>query len=382
MMPYPAVCPFPRGGAARERGMTLIELMVALLIGLLLGLAMMRALVFGEAQRRTTNATSAVDLSGAYAASALDTALRNAGSALMQSVTPLDIGIVGCNPGFAASLPAPFDQFLGGDASRLRVAPLLIQANPSGATPASDVLAVMSGSGATGGLPRSVVSVSGSTLTLNNAIGIGAPSIALMPLGGGVCSILNISAVDAGAAQLTLSAAPATTPATLLPLGNPAVGDVQFQLLGVNPATAALTSYDLLTNTARPMAGNVLAMQALYGVADNTGKLAQWVAPTTATGYDIDTLMASPAKLTPIVAVRVALILKGSLYEKEAVSAGKSLSWFSPVAGASTDLAGIPFSGLSAAAQTWTPAANSADEHYRYGVVEFVVPVRNGMIVN
>ena len=368
---------------ARQPGMTLIELMVAMLIGLLLGLVMVKALVFGQSQQRTTSAASATSQSGAYAASALDSALRNAGSGLMQSITPLDVGIVGCNPGFAAasSLPAPFDKFLGGDLGSLRVAPLLIAANPSNATPASDVLAVMSGSGAAGGIPRAVVSASGKTLELSNTIGITAPSVALIPGGGGGCVIQTISAVDSGAHTLTLSDEPAATPGVVLPLGNPDAGDVQFQLLGVDPATTTLTSYDLLSNTVRPMAGSVLAMQALYGVADNSGQLAQWVAPT-ATGYGIDTLMAAPDTLRRIVAIRVALILKSSLYEKEPVSAGKQLSWFDPAPGTGADLVGIPFSGLSAGAHAWTPAEDSPDEHYRYGVIEFVVPMRNGMIIN
>lgn len=380
MTPRPALRRARSRPCLYSRGLTLIELMVAMVIGLLLGLVIMRALVFGEAQRRTTDATSAADLSGAYAASALDTALRNAGSALTQSLAPLDIGVIGCNPGFtAAALPAPFSQFLNGDLGALRVAPLLIAANPSRATPASDVLAVMSGSGAASGLPRAVVSASGNTLTLTNTVGIAAPSLALAP-GGATCALLHVSAVDV--AHLTLSAAPAFSPSVLLPLGNPAVGDVQFQLLGVDPATATLSSYDLLSNTARPMAGNVLALQALYGVADGTGQLAQWAAPSAATGHDIDTLLASPDKLRPIVAVRIALILKGELYEKEPVSAGRQLTWFSPAAGGGADLAGIPFTGLDAAAQSWTPAPGSADEHYRYGVVEFVVPIRNALMVN
>jgi len=392
MMPLKTVRHFPSHATLRQRGLTLIELMVAMLIGLLLALAMVSALMFGEAQRRTTSAGSDTDQSGAYVASVLDTALRNAGSDLMRSAGPLSAQVLGCNPGFAAatSAPTPFNQFLGGNLGNLSVAPVLIESNPTNASPPTDILAVMSGSGAAGGIPRTVLGAAGATLTLPNTIGIAANSRVLIdqPNSSANCSIQTVTAVNAGGTTLTLSAAPASNPSIVLPLGDPS--EVQFQLFGVDRATATLASYDLLTNTSRPMASNVVAMQALYGVAGSNGQLAQWVAPTAASGYDPQTLMADQDKLRQIVAVRIALILQSALYEKDAtddngqkvaVSAGRQLSWFNPVAETNTDLTGIQFIGLSVP-QTWTPAADTADEHHRYKVIEFVVPMRNSMIVN
>jgi type IV pilus assembly protein PilW len=370
--------------------MTLIELMVAMLIGLLLTLAMVSALVYGEAQKRTTNTTSDMDQSGAYAANILDTALRNAGSGLMQTLKPVNIGIIGCNPGFTGVLPDPFGSFLGGNIGTLRVAPVLIAANPSGATdpPGSDVLAVMSGSGAAGGLPRAVAVATGNTLTLDNTVGIVSnpgsigtdkPQALLNQpsMVGDFCSIQTITAFDPTAHTLTLDAIPAQPPSVVLPLGNRTAGDVQFQLLGVNPATNTLTRYDLLAQgAAQPMAANVMALYAIYGIADAAGRLNAWVAPTAASGWDAGTLLGNPANFSQIVAIRIALILKSSLYEKDEVSAGKPLTWFN------TGQDGIAVTGLTAGANTWTPAAGSADAHYRYRVMEFVVPVRNEVIVN
>jgi type IV pilus assembly protein PilW len=325
---------------------------------------MVSALMFGESQRRTTSASSDTDQSGAYVASVLDTALRNAGADLMQSLAPFSVGVLGCNPGFAAatSSQAPFNQFLGGNLGSLRVAPVLIDANPTGADPASDILAVMSGSGAAGGIPRTVNSASGATLLLPNTIGIAVNSLVLINQPGsssGACAIQTVTAVDAGGNTLTLNAAPTGSPSIVLPLGDPS--EAQFQLFGVDPASATFASFDLRANTARPMASNVLAMQALYGVAGGTGQLAQWVSPT-ASGYDIQSLMADPDKIKQIVAVRIALILRSNLYEKEAVPT--QLSWFNPADGTSNDLAGIPFNtdGLTVP-QKWSPAAGTADEH-------------------
>jgi hypothetical protein len=109
--------------------------------------------------------------------------------------------------------------------------------------------------------------------------------------------------------------------------------------------------------------------------------------------YDFNTLLSNPAVLPQtlqnIVALRVALLLKGNLYEKEdlynANAAAKTApvavgpTWFNPVADSSppTDLAGIPFPS-NWQARTYTPTGDAA--HYRYRVIEFVVPIRNGMI--
>jgi type IV pilus assembly protein PilW len=368
--------------AARQRGMTLIELMVAMVIALLLALAMVSALVFGEAQRRTTSATSDMDQSGAYAASLLDTALRNAGSGLVQ--TP---SLIGCNPGFTGALPIPFDKFLDGQMANLRVAPVLIAANPSETMPASDVLMVMSGSGAAGSIPRTVVSASGSMLTLSNTVGIipdpstigrDKPQVLIDQPGSSNCALLTVMGGSIDPPTLTLNQSLTINPTQVLPLGNLGASDVQFQLFGVDPATGTLSSYDLLAQKLQPLAGNVLAMQALYGIADGSGRLTKWVAPTSADGYDITTLLNTPSEFNQIVAIRVALILKGNLLEKDAINTQNTLTWFKPASG-NADLAGIPFAA-DAMNQTWPLSGDAA--RYRYRVLEFVVPVRNSLLPN
>jgi type IV pilus assembly protein PilW len=377
MTPHKPIRPFTALTATRQRGMTLIELMVAMVIGLLLALAMVSALVFGEAQRRTTSATSDMDQSGAYAASVLDTALRNTGSGLMSS------GMLGCNPGFAGgtggALPPPFDTLLGSktNANQLRLAPILIAANPSGVTPGSDMLVVMSASGSAGSVVRTG-SVAGNVVTLDNTVGIvSSDDTILQPqvlIGDSVeCSMETVTAANAATAALTLSTPPAGSQVNVLPLGNQSSGDIQFQLFGVDSAASTLDSYDLLSNAnlVQPLVSNVIAMQALYGVASSaSGPLTQWVAPTGT--YSIENLLLNPAQLSQIVAIRVALILKGSLYEKTPVTTTK-LSWFN------ADLTGIPYTGLTVP-QTWTPSAG--DQNYRYRVLEFVVPLRNNSLIS
>ncbi|REM66400.1 hypothetical protein DSI38_13680, partial [Mycobacterium tuberculosis] len=97
----------------------------------------------------------------------------------------------------------------------------------------------------------------------------------------------------------------ASTSTYVTPLGNPANGNVQFQLFGVGD-NSTLYGYDLLqgggTTTAQALADGVIQMRALYGLDTNgDGILDAWADPG-ATGYDIATVMTTTATLRQIVA--------------------------------------------------------------------------------
>ena len=81
--------------------------------------------------------------------------------------------------------------------------------------------------------------------------------------------------------------------------------------------------------------------------------------------------MATPATMLQIISVRVALVLRGSYYDKNAVSP-PTLTLF----GGLTTSTGA---ALPALAQTVTLSVN--DQHYRYRVFEFTVPLRNMILV-
>ena len=113
--------------------MTLIELLVAMTIGLVVTLVVSTLLVAGENHKRTTTSTNDADQTGNYAFYALDRALRSAGSGIVESAFPTDVGVLGCRLNAAGILPRagafpiPFSTaFLGGAPGNLRVAPLLI----------------------------------------------------------------------------------------------------------------------------------------------------------------------------------------------------------------------------------------------------------------
>jgi type IV pilus assembly protein PilW len=384
-----------------QRGMTLIELMVALVIGLGVTLAVTTLLIAGENHKRTTTSTNDAEQTGAYVFHSIDGVLRGAGSGFAESAYPSpDAGVLGCklNAGAilpAAAFPSPFGSFLGGASSTLRVAPLLIGQNqsPDGK---SDVLAVMGGSGAAGGVSRQVtVAGNATTVTLDNAVGFVASDLFLVSQNGTAdCLLEEVASVATPTLTLdttlpyytsgvttTISTLAASTSSYVTPLGNAAVNNLQFELIGVD-ANHTLYSYDLLqnqklvqspgsTDAAQAIADGVYEMHAIYGIDTNgDGILDTWAAPGLPTDptYDINTVMINAATMRKIIAVRVALVLRGQYYDKNTVSPA-TLTLFS----------GLTNGGGTSLQKS--VAISAADQHYRYRVFEFTVPLRNMILL-
>jgi type IV pilus assembly protein PilW len=182
-------------------------------------------------------------------------------------------------------------------------------------------------------------------------------------------------------ATTTISTLAASTASYVTPLGNAAVNNLQFELIGVD-ANHTLYSYDLLQNlslvqspgtadAAQAIADGVYQMHAIYGIDNGgNGTLSTWAGPGDA-GYDINTVMTTPGTMRKIVAVRVALVLRGEYYDKNLVSP-TTLTLF----GGMTTSAGT---ALPALAQTVN--LSSTEQHYRYRVFEFTVPLRNMILL-
>lgn len=373
----------------RQRGLSLIELLVAMVIGLVVTLAVTSVITVGEAKRRTTTSTNDMDQAGAYAAYLLDRAVRSAGSSLIQSTQPTDRGVFGCRLNVASLLPsasafpAPFKKsFLAGKPSDLRVAPVLIAKSQSDA--GSDVLVVMGGDAVAGGVPRGLTDPgSANTLSMDNTVGISTGDLVLVSQNGTTdCLLEQVSGTSTKVLTLggtyytagkttSLETLAASTSTYVTPMGNPENGNVQFQLFGVGD-NSTLYGYDLLQvgkiATAQALADGVMEMHALYGLDTNEdGILDAWADPG-ATGYDIATVMTKTATLRQIVAVRVALVMRSASKERDAVSAG-SLTLFGDAVDASK----------KSLAQTVT--LSSDDQGYRYRVVDFTVPLRNMLLL-
>ena len=380
----------PTRRRTQSRGFALIEVLVSLLI-------------FSESSKRTTPATNDMGQTGAYAAYVLDRAVRGAGSGFTQSWSLA--GAFGCRlnatlPGTpnlprGTAFPAPFAAaFLGGasGSANLRVAPVLIGKSQSDA--GSDVLVVMGGTASSGDVPRLILSSgkSSNILRLDSTTGLAEGDLGLVSASGTTdCLLEQVHASTAFAdtsgndalplggtyytasgSTTSLATLAASGSAYFTPLGNVNAGNTQFQMFGVG-SNNTLYSYDLLmsngTDASQAIADGVAEMHALYGLDTNAdGVLDTWVDPGAA-GYDIATLMATPAKARQVVAVRIALVLRSANYEKENTNGELP----SP---ASLTL----FKDLATSLQQ-TISFSTSEQHFRHRVVESTIPLRNVLLL-
>ncbi len=384
------------------RGFSLVELLVAVTIGLVVTLAVFGVLAASEGRKRTSVALNDTNQSGAYAAYTLDRILRSAGTGYAQGWAKVG----GCRISAAlpatpsaetlprtAAFPAPF----AGIPQTLRLAPLVIFQGASAT--GSDVLMVMSGAAGFGEAPMAVQpgAVTATQVLLPNTIGLRANDLVMLS-SSDECLLTQVASTKTACAgdpaapttttacgqQLPLGGSyytatgTGTSLATLATLadvnafsiGNTTTNRPQFQLLGVG-ADSTLFRHDLLlldgTNTVEPVAEGVREMHAVYGLDTNDdGMLDAWQSPSLGSGWDGATLMngstASKDRLRQVVAVRLALVMRSALVEREQVSPD-SLSLFGD---------------LPTAVQTTVDLTRTGENrNQRHRVIEITVPVRN-----
>ena len=385
----------------KQKGMTLIELMVALLIGMGITLAISSVLIASENHKRTTTSTNDAQQTGTYGFYALDKVLRGAGSSIAGSAFPVDVGVLGCHLNAsnaltggaifprAAAFPQPFAGFLAGVTNTLRVAPVLIGATQS-QDGLSDVIMVMSGSGSAGGVSRQITG-GGSAITavLDNTVGFFHNDLLLVSQSGvNDCLIeqvdtpptptLNLAGnyYTATGGATSMATLAGSTSTYITPIGNSDANNVQFMLFGVD-LNRTLYSYDLLRSdggdTAQAIADGVAQMNAIYGLdTDGDGKQDTWAGPGDA-GWDINTVMASPTKMKQIVSVRVALVIRGQYYD---LNGGTSAT---PIAIGPATL--TIFNGLVNGGGGSLAQPVNLDAQFRYRLFEFTVPLRNMLIL-
>lgn len=408
--------PIPTSVVARRRlrqaGLTLVELLVALAIGLVVVLAVTTMIVVGRQHERVTTGFNDMTQGGAYAATVIDRALRNAGSGFMQGWNASDgagvdtNGALGCKLNAqrettavlprASVLPAPFAGFLGGASGQatLGVAPVLIGQGQSAS--GSDILMVMAGSAGIGGVGREVrANLLGTQIELDNTLGFQPGDVLLVSASTDTASDCAITQVASD-----FSAFPATaTPSKLLSVGGTYVGDTDKlgAVIGAGFAAAARGSFisgmgkasdlrlelfgvgtdhvlyrgDLLqtsgADTPEAVSEGVVALRAVYRVDSNisTSSFAttslSWQAPTGT--YAPATLLAEspPEHLRRIVGVRVSLLLRSSARQPQ-IAADAEYKLLKDLPGEST------------------VTLSDAERHYAHRVVETTIPLRNALM--
>jgi type IV pilus assembly protein PilW len=370
---------------AASRGLTLVELLVAMSIGLVMALAATQVIVQGMRGKRVTVSVNDVNQTAAFLSTTLDRVVRGAGAGFAMSAQVLGCPLRAGRDGAtlwprASGWPAPFATL----PVLPRLAPVVVHAGASAA--GSDVLVVMAGNAGIGDAPTSVqpASATASSVRLSNTHGFMGDDLVLVQDAGLGCLLEQVGSGFTGGTAQTLTfggryAEDAVDGVELAWMGTSAAAQVirigqaaalntpEFQFIGVG-ANNTLFTYDLMRlgpeDAANPIAEGVIELRAIYGIdsnGDNT--LDTWVrpdaSPWTAAELTNGTAV-SQANLRRIFAVRLGLLLRSAVQETEDVAPASVLL----------------FRDLSNTVQRTITIA-SANRRFRHRSVELTIPVRN-----
>jgi type IV pilus assembly protein PilW len=347
----------------RESGAGLVEIMISIVIGLLMVLVIYQVYGVAEGQKRTITSGSDAQENASYGLFLLGEHLSVAGNAIAKSAKVLEL----CAP--------------------VRPIPVLI--NDGGGPAVPDTVTVLYGGSA---------ALSSQVLLLNSATGTD-PYVVASPVGfsggdviaavqGATCTLSKINAggvavnTVTGAATLTRTVLPGSlnqpytaNTASVVNLGPAAsLGRVIYSVdsdCSTDATRCALRTQNLISTTGVanpvvPMISDVVNMKAQYGLdTDNNGIVNAWQG---ATGiWSAANLPLQPLTTwQQIRAVRIAIVTRSSQFETDVVTPGPLTM----------------FGGADAIADGATVVSMTLvgdQTHYRYKVLETVIPLRNAM---
>lgn len=349
-----------------QKGFSLIEIMVAMAIGLLTTLVIMQVFIAFEGQKRATVGTADAQTNGSVALYTIGRDLQMAGFGLL----PVTNSPLECNPNPTIDSGALAGMANTGINVDLDLTPVIVTDGGTGAG-ASDSISIVYGSNPMGGIPTVISALAAgppATATLDNNLGCRVGDIALA-VSGGTCKATRVTGPTDIAIPPVASTPPNTTSVVLQSATGIVVG-YNLACLGTwNRIAYNVNNANLEVNGAPRVAG-IVNIQAQYGISTtaNSNQITAWVDP------DASPWVApiSVANRNRIKAVRVAIVARNGLQEKEVVSTACS----SRTAAAPTGLCAWPGSATSPAPKI--DLSNDPDwAHYRYRVFETIIPIRN-----
>jgi type IV pilus assembly protein PilW len=351
---------------ARVRGVTLIELMVALVLGLVVTLVVSQVMSFAEGQKRISTGGADAQINGALGLYTLQREVQMAGYGLTVNQAAL-----GCPIKARHATAGDFDWTL---------APVTIV---DGAGGAPDAIAVLSADRAFS-VPL-VVTVDhpqdGDTFTVRSAIGVAAgdvmvavPQPSYSALNG--CSVFNVTEIT-GVNQLAHKSgaggawnhdgASSIFPVAGYPAGTMLVnaGRLVNRVFEVNAQSLRQRTLDTASGAVvnQDLFPQIVNLQALYGKdtnGDGTVDIYDNVTPADNAGW------------RQVLAVRVALVARSATYQKDEITQAEPV-WD---VGTATTVVGAVDCGASMCVTLKVDTL--ADwKHYRYTVYDVVAPLRN-----
>lgn len=370
--------------AKKQQGFSLVELMVGLVIGLLATLVIMQVFSTFDAQKRTTAGTADAQSNGSIALYNIQREVQLAGFGLpLYDKDNLSLSCAGAvdNVDNDANATTPNVDML----------PISI-IDGGAAAGATDALIVRYGNSASGGAPVKVTGGTYPIFNLRTSIACKNNDVAYFVTGqdcratrvNGVLAANRVSVLD------VMEPIPEVTDLSCL-------GDwrqITFQVSATNELirqevsmrAAALGTSGALT----ALVTGVVNIQAQYGISarPDSNQIIAWVdatgnwAGTPASTSDVCSV--ATANRNCIKAVRVAVVARNELLEKEPVSTACSSTTAANPTGlcawdaTSADLLGVgwpaPEIDLSKNADG---SANADWDRYRYKVYETIIPLRN-----
>jgi type IV pilus assembly protein PilW len=359
--------------ARRERGFTIVELMVGMLIGLLAVIVITQVMLISEGQKRTTTGGSDAQVNGALALYTVQRNVEMAGYGILSSRD-----VVGC-PISALYQGNPITRF------PTRLAPVVItrQADRAAALlPAGpgDAIRVMSSSKTSFSVPTRVTppgfaKAAGLSFPVTAALGVQKDDLALVA----VDSVTPCWVIQA-TADATGESIPRDDNATWNRNGTPdqVYGDGSVLInLGTLIDTTYLTDGSVLkqesfdpsapnTRITSDVQPDIVNMRALYGKdTSNDGVI---------DAYD-DVTPTTNAQWLQVLAVRVVIVARSGQFEKEDVTSAE-LSWDVGLTLAMTT-AGVVNCGASRCLPLKLDHLGADWKRYRYKQFETVIPLRN-----
>ncbi|CAN5804385.1 hypothetical protein BH11PSE13_BH11PSE13_15800 [soil metagenome] len=369
------------GTHRRERGISLIEMMVGILIGLVCVLVILQLLSSWEGRKRTTTSGSDAQTSGTLAAFTLDRDLRLAGYGFGLAGSD----VMGCNVPATNTTVGPLNFLLR---------PVEIEQGATADKP--DIIRVLYGNSPYFVASQPMLSSTPTAKTLKSRDGFQKGDVMLVTGNTPVdCRFVEITDQDiADAVTLKHEATSYTTFAGVLKNAewNTAAGTLTTFSTGrvfnlgpapvrsiwtVNPTTQTLTRYNSFREApdkAVDIAADVVTLKAQYGIDANDNGIiesSEWKDPD-------PTLVI--ADWTKVRAIRFGILVRSRQYERAELNSGVAVTPASPTwaeGSQSFTMKNLDGSNDSGGGAITGPDAPNNWRNYRYRVYENVVPLRN-----
>ncbi len=354
-----------------QQGFSLIELMVGMIIGLLTTLVIMQVFSVFEGQKRTTSGTADAQTNGSVGLYSLQRDVQLAGFGLpLFDETHMPLNCVSTTFALTAvAAPAM-------PATTVNLIPISIADGGAGAG-ATDSITVRYGSSTSGGIPMVVTANStGTTLTVDSNIGC-AVRDTVIAVTGTACAVTRVTTVSsANPDKINIS------PAVTATEGADPKSATRIACAGTwNDVTYSVSGTQLMRDATpdgvangTPIVDGVVSIQAQYGISaiNDQNQITQWVDATGGT-WTTPTV----ANRNRIKAVRVAIVARNGLLERDVVSASCS----STTAANPTGVCAWDATSASPTVASPAPTVNLTHltdwNRYRYRVYESVIPLRN-----